>query len=65
MRTKITVVLESGEVLNLKAKEDDFFLVVLDNGYSLTKGFRLYKIKGNVICGEEVKYKSLNIHIEK
>lgn len=65
MKVVVTVVLENGEVLNLKAKERDSLLLLLDNGYTLTGRFNLYKMKGNVLCGEEVMYKSLDVHIEK
>lgn len=61
----VTVVLENGEVLKLKEKQRDFNLHILEGDYALTGSYKLYKRKANVICGEEVPYKSLDIHIEK
>ena len=62
----VTVVLENGEVLTLKkVRQMHVGLTLFENGYSLTSGYKLYKVKGNVLCGEEVQYKSLDIHIEK
>lgn len=61
----VTVTLENGEVLTFKeVKRTDVTLTFLDNEYTLTGGYKLYKEKGHVICGEEVPYKSLDIHIE-
>lgn len=62
----VTVKLENGEVLTLKrSKQLHVGLTLLEGGYSLTSGFRLYKEKDNIICGEEVEYKSLDISISK
>lgn len=61
----VMVVLENGEVLILKEKQRDLNLHILENGYTLSGGYKLYKMKGNVLCGEEVQYKTLDIHIEK
>ena len=61
----VTVTFENGEVLKFKAVEKDLMLIMLTGGYTLTANYKLYRRKGNVLCGEEVPYKSLDIHIEK
>lgn len=66
MKTKITVVLESGEVLTLNAKSEmKESLMMLEKGYVLTGNYNLYKVKGNIICGEKIEYEVLDINIEK
>ena len=60
----VTITLKNGEVLKLKTVKKDLMLIMLEGGYTLTANYKLYRRKGNVLCGEEVPYKSLDIHIE-
>lgn len=62
----VTTVLMDGTVLTLRAKKFlQATLVLLEGNYALAGGYGLYKRKDNVICGEQLEYKVLDIHIEK
>lgn len=67
LNVKVKAITESGEVLDFKEKEFNKFdahLTVLENNYVLSN-YTLYRIKGNVLCGEKVNTKELTIQITR
>lgn len=68
MKVTVRAVTESGETLRFKTKEverDNIgMFVILEGGYVLSN-YTLYKMKGNVLCGEKVETKQLTVKIDK
>lgn len=64
---EIKVVLKTGEVLNMVEFRGCLPIMAktLDGQYYLTNGFETYKTEGNVLLGEKVDCKSVDIHIER
>lgn len=50
--------------LKLTGQSNESGMVFLNEGYVLT-GHKLWKRKGNVLCGEIIEYKEISIKIKK
>ena len=62
---EVNVTLMDGTQLSfIKTTKEGFGLINLGDGYILS-GYKLYKVKGNVLCGEELEYKEFSIKITK
>ena len=64
---KVNAITESGEVLDFEEREFekyDAYLAILENNYVLAH-YTLYRIKGNVLCGEKVNTRELTVKITR
>lgn len=65
-KIEVNVTLMDGTQLSfITTTKEGFGLTKLGDGYILSGSYKLYKVKGSVLCGEELEYKELSIKITK
>ena len=65
-KIEVNVTLMDGTQLSfITTTKEGFGITKLGDGYILSGSYKLYKVKGNVLCGEELEYKELSIKITK